>query len=196
MDYIVNTTGRQKARRLCHVNMLKGYKKAEQNSCKSVNVVTLLASGPSDSTFKGGLAEDECRRNGKLQNSDVLQNLEGKLSHLPKEEKKAEMELILKFVLLFPDVPGKTTCACHDVDVGNARPIKQHAYRVNPTKLAALRKEVWYMLQNGIVKPSQSQWSSPCVLVPKADGSYWLCTDYRRVNAVTKSDSYLLPADR
>ena len=88
-----------------------------------MNVVTLLASGPSDSTFKGGLAEDESRRNGKLQNSDVLQNLEGKLSHLPKEEKKAVMELIRKFVLLFPDVPGKTTCACHDVDVGNAQPI-------------------------------------------------------------------------
>ena len=102
--------------------MLKGYKKAEQNSCKLVNVVTPLASGPFDSTFKGGLAEDESRRNGKLQNSDVLQNLEGKLSHLPKEE-KAVMELIRKFVLLFPYVPGKTTCACHDVDVGNARPI-------------------------------------------------------------------------
>ena len=55
--------------------MLKGYEKAEQNSCKSVNVVTLLANGPSDSTFKGGLAEDESRRNGKLQNSDVLHSI-------------------------------------------------------------------------------------------------------------------------
>ena len=49
------------------------------------------------------------------------------------------------------------------------------------------------MLQNGIVKPSQSQWSSQCVLVPKADGSYRSCTDFRRVNAVIKSDSYPLP---
>ena len=49
------------------------------------------------------------------------------------------------------------------------------------------------MLQNGIVKPNQNQWNSPCVLVPKADGSYRFCTDFRRVNAVTKSDSYPLP---
>jgi len=49
------------------------------------------------------------------------------------------------------------------------------------------------MLQHGIVEPSESEWSSPCVLVPKADGSYRFCTDFRKVNAVTKSDSFPLP---
>ena len=107
------------------------------------------------------LAEDESSRDGKLQNSNVLQNLEGKLSHLPKEEKNAIVELVHKFTVLFLDVPGKTICACHDVDIGDAQPIKQHAYKVNSTKLAALRKEVQYMLHNGVVKPSQSQWSYP-----------------------------------
>ena len=172
--------------------MLKSYEKAEQSSCKSVNVITPLAGDPSDLTTDGCPVKDESRRDGKLRNSDVLQNWEGKLSHLLREEKKA-MELMDEFVIVFPDVPGKTTCACHDVDIGDARPIKQHAYRVNPTKRAALRDEVQYMLRNGIVKPSQSQWSSPCVLVPKADGSYRFCTDFRKVNAVTKSDSYPLP---
>ena len=35
-------------------------------------------------------------------------------------------------------------------------PIKQRAYRVNPAKRECIRKEVEYMLQNGIVEPSQS----------------------------------------
>ena len=76
----------------------------------------------------------------------------------------------------FPDAPGRTTAAIHDVDVGEAIPIKQHAYRVNPVKREYnIRKEVEYiyiyiyiyiyMLKNGIMEPSQSQWSSPCVLV-------------------------------
>ena len=49
------------------------------------------------------------------------------------------------------------------------------------------------MLQNGIIEQSQSQWSCPCILVPKADSSYQFCTGFRRVNAVTKSDSYPIP---
>ena len=40
----------------------------------------------------------------------------------------------------------------HDVDVGEAMPIKQHAYRVNPVKHEYICKEVEYMPQNGIVE--------------------------------------------
>ena len=46
------------------------------------------------------------------------------------------------------------------------------------------------MLKNDIIEPSQSNWSSPCLLVPKSDRTYRFCTDYRKVNAVTKSESY------
>ena len=50
-----------------------------------------------------------------------------------------------------------------------------------------------YMFQNGTIEPSKGQWSSPCVLVPKSDGIYCFCTDFRKVNSVTKTDSYLIP---
>ena len=36
------------------------------------------------------------------------------------------------------------------------------------------------------------QWSSLCVLVPKSDGTYHFCTDFRKVNSV-KTDSYPIP---
>ena len=38
-----------------------------------------------------------------------------------------------------------------------------------------------------------SSWSLPCILVGKSDGTFRFCTDYRRVNAVTKPDCYPLP---
>ena len=49
------------------------------------------------------------------------------------------------------------------------------------------------MLAHDIIEPSQSAWSSPCLLVPKGDGSYCFCTDFHKVNSVTKSDSFPIP---
>ena len=43
--------------------------------------------------------------------------------------------------------------------------------------------ETKYMLDNGIVIPSPSSWASPCLLLP-----------IRKVNNVTESDSFSLPA--
>ena len=45
------------------------------------------------------------------------------------------------------------------------------------------------MLQNNIIEPSKSEWSSPCILVPKPDGSFRFVTDFRKVNQCTKTDS-------
>ena len=54
-------------------------------------------------------------------------------------------------------------------------------------------KEVTKMLQQGIVQPSTSPWSSPVVMVKKRDGTWRFCIDYRKLNAVTHQDAYPLP---
>ncbi len=56
-----------------------------------------------------------------------------------------------------------------------------------------MKKEVTYLLENGLAKPSSSSWSSPCLLTPKSDGTPRFCTDFRKVNAVTVPDSFPLP---
>ena len=55
------------------------------------------------------------------------------------------------------------------MDVGDSSTIKQHPYRVSPMKKELLDKEVQYMLKNDIIEESQSNWSYPCILVPKHD---------------------------
>ncbi len=40
-----------------------------------------------------------------------------------------------------------------DIDVGNAKPIKQHPYRLNPRKREVIKAEVNY---HGMAVPSQS----------------------------------------
>ena len=46
------------------------------------------------------------------------------------------------------------------------------------------------MLDEGVIEESNSPWSSPIVLVIKKDGSTLFCVDYRKLNDVTKNDSY------
>ena len=48
-------------------------------------------------------------------------------------------------------------------------------------------------MENGLEVPSSSAWSSPCLLVPKPGLTSWFYTDFRKVNNVTKPDSYPLP---
>ena len=54
-------------------------------------------------------------------------------------------------------------------------------------------KEVTKMLENRIIRPSASPWSSPVVMVKKRDGTWRFCIDYRKLNAVTHQDAYPLP---
>ena len=56
-----------------------------------------------------------------------------------------------------------------------------------------MTQEVSYLVENNLATSSSSPWSSPCLLVPKPDGTFRFCTDYRKVNAVTIPDSYPLP---
>ena len=49
------------------------------------------------------------------------------------------------------------------------------------------------MLDQDIIKSFSSSWSSLAVLLKKKDGSTRFYIDYRKLNTVTKKDSYPLP---
>lgn len=48
-------------------------------------------------------------------------------------------------------------------------------------------------METGLIVPSNSQWTSPVVVVEKKNGKKRLCVDYRKLNRVTKKDCYPLP---
>ena len=48
-------------------------------------------------------------------------------------------------------------------------------------------------LENGIIKPSTSEYRAPILIVPKKEGKFRLCVDYRALNKVTRPNNYQLP---
>ncbi len=57
-------------------------------------------------------------------NSESLCNLDKLLAHLPESKRSELAELIHKFPCLFGDIPSRTSWIKHDIDVGDAQPIK------------------------------------------------------------------------
>ena len=203
-NYLVKTPGRRKETQVCHINMLKAYHEKPKPELVTLNNRLGLESPTHSKDCVGQVAEKEEDTESevrlgndqqpiKLQNSQILNDLGTKLSHLPLVQRKELAEVITQYREVFPDVPSKTKLIEHDVDVGDSAPIKQHPYRVSPMKKELLDKEVQYMLKNDIIEESQSNWSSPCILVPKHDGGFRFCTDFRKVNDKTKSDSFPIP---
>ena len=71
----------------------------------------------------------------RLNNSEVLQNMDSKIGHLKPDEQVLLFDVVRHFSNLFANTPGRTHVVFHDVDVGDSKPIKQWPYLMNPTKL-------------------------------------------------------------
>ena len=64
----------------------------------------------------------------KPQNSDILKDLDQKLSHLDPVQRRELKQLIHQYEHLFPDIPTRTDKIYHDVNVEDSQPVKQHSY--------------------------------------------------------------------
>lgn len=204
-DYVIHTPDRRRKTRLCHVNMLKPYLCSADNPKKetvssdskqekeSERVSMLSCTLKPEEEDDGLSVSAEMLNGGCLKNSELLKRLSSELSYLPSDQRQDVIDLVRSFPELFNDVPSGTTVLQHDIVVGSASPIKQHAYRCPIGKREVMKREVEYLIDNGFAKKSTSPWSSPCVLVPKADGSFRFCTDFRKVNSVTVPDAFPLP---
>ena len=81
----------------------------------------------------------------------------------------------------------------HDIDTYDHAPIKQPPRRPPLAARDAEDRLLDEMLSCGVIEPSQSPWSSPVCLVKRKDGAYRFCVDYRRLNSITKRDSFPVP---
>ena len=92
---------------------------------------------------------------------------------------------------------NKTPKINHGIEhhiVTTGPPVFAKSRRYHGDKYKALRTEIDQLLDEGVIKSSNSPaWSTPIHLVPKKNESYRPVRDFRKLNAITVPDKYPLP---
>jgi hypothetical protein len=118
--------------------------------------------------------------------------LQQKLKHLSPEQSRETFDTLRSFEDMWDGRLGKIDAVQHHI-VTEGSPVASQPYRAGPTAREKINNEVDRMLSMDVIEPSSSPWASPIVLIPKPDGSIRFCVDYRRLNTVTRKDSYAVP---
>ena len=71
--------------------------------------------------------------------------------------------------------------------------LRQPYRRQNPAVRLEEMAQVQQMLTSDVIRPSNSPWASPVVMVKKKDGSLHFFVDFHQLNAATVKDAHPLP---
>ncbi|XP_041923983.1 uncharacterized protein K02A2.6-like isoform X2 [Alosa sapidissima] len=88
---------------------------------------------------------------------------------------------------------GQATRVKHHIKLKDETPFKQRSRPIHPQDYEAVRNHLRTLLEAGIIRESESPYSSPIVVVRKKSGDVRLCVDYRKLNNQTIKDAYALP---
>ena len=139
--------------------------------------------------------------NERLIRADNLKIIKG--SRSPRESFHiASLTSTGEFSTLLRDRPGLTTPTFsftlpkHGVQhriPTTGFPVHSQARRLSPEKLKVAKEEFDILLKLGIIRLSNSPYSTPLHIAPKPGGGWRPCGDFRRLNDSTEHDRYPIP---
>lgn len=114
-------------------------------------------------------------------------------SYLVESQKRELLSFLTSHEDIFENISSPINGITHKINTGGHTPISNPPYRISPAMKEKLKMEINSMLTKGIIEEVESPWAFPVVLIPKKDGSIRFCVDYRKLNAITVTDTYPLP---
>ena len=80
--------------------------------------------------------------------------------------------------------------------VDGSDPPGQRPFRLSAPEATEISKQMTVLIDSGLVRPSVSGFGAPILLVKKKDGTFRMCIDYRRLNAIKKERLISSTTDR
>jgi hypothetical protein len=115
-------------------------------------------------------------------------------SKLTTQEQSKLLQLLYEFEELFVK-KGETLKATHlmEMDIKlkpEATPLKAKAYRTTPQTRQEINKQLNELLRGDIIETCDGEFTSPVFLVPKADSTFRMVVDYRKLNQQTIPENF------
>ena len=141
---------------------------------------------------------------------DLMKKLGPKKRFLSVEEREEEIlsrvdpgvcgklkELVDEFKDVFPHTLPKGRPPKKDIvhkihTEKGAKPPSRPPYRLRPAEQDEMEEQVKDLLAQGFIRPSASPYGAPILFVPKKDGRWRMCIDYRALNKQTVRDQFPL----
>ncbi|GJW15958.1 hypothetical protein Tco_0020091 [Tanacetum coccineum] len=96
--------------------------------------------------------------------------------------------------VLVCDVPYHMVQVDFHIDlVPGTTSVVKSPYRLAPSEMQELYKQLQELQDKGFIRPSHSPWGAPVLFVKKKDSSMRMCIDYRELNKLTVKNRYPLP---
>nr|GFA71582.1 putative reverse transcriptase domain-containing protein [Tanacetum cinerariifolium] len=114
----------------------------------------------------------------------------------PVERLLEDVPIICKFPDVFPeDLPGLLPPRQIEFEielVPGTAPMARAPYRLAPSKMKELAKQLQQLSDKGFIRPSSSPWGAPVLFVKKKDRSFRMCIDYHELNKLIVKNRYPL----
>nr|GFA46344.1 hypothetical protein [Tanacetum cinerariifolium] len=115
----------------------------------------------------------------------------------PAERRLEDVPVICKFLDVFlEDLPELLPPRQVEFEielVPGAAPVVRAPYRLAPSEMKELAKQLQELSDKGFIPPSSSPWGALVLFVNKKDGSFRMCIDYHELKKLTIKNRYPLP---